>query len=62
MSIMTFLIIAAMLGVLASLVLGITSMARHGPVAHHTSSEWMSARVGFQAIALALLITAIWLS
>ena len=61
MTIMTILIIAAILAVLASLGMGVASMAHNGPVGHHTSAEWMTARVVFQVIALGLILTAVWL-
>jgi hypothetical protein len=56
MSMMTFLIVLAMLGVVASLVFGIGAMANHGVVARHTSAQWMTLRVAFQALALALIV------
>jgi len=60
MSIMMVLIIAAALCAVASLVLGIAAMTSHGQVAHRTSSQWMTMRVTFQAIAIALVLLAIW--
>jgi hypothetical protein len=56
MSMMTFLIVAAMLGVVGSLVLGITAMANHGEVAHRSSADWMTMRVAFQALAVVLIL------
>jgi hypothetical protein len=59
MSMMTLLIIAAMLCVVGSLGLGIAAMANHGEVGHRTSAQWMTMRVVFQAVALALILLAL---
>jgi hypothetical protein len=59
MNMMTLLIIAAMLCVVASLGLGIAAMANHGEVAHRTSAQWMTMRVVFQGVALALILLAL---
>lgn len=59
MSMMAFLVSLAALCVVGSLVMGVAAMAQHGEVAHRTSDQWMSARVGFQALALALIIVAL---
>lgn len=56
MTMMTFLIIAAMLGVVGSLAFGVAAMASHGEVAHHSSAEWMTMRVAFQALAVVLIV------
>ena len=56
MSMMTFLIIAAMLGVVGSLGFGVAAMARHGEVGHRSSADWMTMRVAFQALALVLIV------
>ncbi|MDH3288937.1 MAG: HIG1 domain-containing protein [Betaproteobacteria bacterium] len=56
MTFMTAMVLAAAFVVALSLALGVTSMAKGGEVAHHTSGEWMVARVGLQALALALLL------
>jgi len=60
MNVMTLLIIAAALCVVGSLGLGIAAMANDGAVGHHTSAQWMTARVGFQALALALILLTLW--
>ncbi len=60
MSVMTFLIVAALSCVVASLGLGVTAMVRNGVVAHRTSEQWMTMRVAFQALAVALIILALW--
>lgn len=59
MNILTLLLIAALVGVVGSLVMGITAMAGDGQVGHRTSAQWMTMRVVFQAIALALLLLAL---
>lgn len=59
MSMMTVLILLAIAGVVASLVSGIATMAHHGPVGHHSGEQWMFRRVGFQALALALILLAL---
>ncbi len=56
MSMMTFLIIASVLGVVGSLGFGIAAMAHHGAVLHRTSAQWMTMRVAFLALALVLVI------
>lgn len=59
MNIMVLLVIMAALCVLGSLVLGIAAMANHGSVAHRSSEQWMSMRVGFQGLALVLTLIAL---
>lgn len=59
MNIMTFFVVVAAACVLGSLVLGVASMASHGEIAHHNSDQWMMARVGFQGLALALILIAL---
>jgi hypothetical protein len=56
MNIMTLLIVTAVLCVIASLVLGLAAMAHHGEIGHRTSSQWMTMRVTFQAVALVLVL------
>jgi len=56
MSFMTAMVLAAAALVAISLIMGVASMAKGGEAAHHTSGEWMVARVGLQAVALALLL------
>ena len=56
MSMLTLLIIAAALGVVTSLGMGIAAMANHGVAGHRTSEQWMMLRVGFQALALGLIL------
>lgn len=56
MNIMSLLIGAALLGVIASLVMGLSAMTSDGTVGHRTSAQWMTMRVGFQAVALVLIL------
>ena len=56
MNIMSLLIGAALLGVVASLVMGLSAMTSDGAVGHRTSAQWMTMRVGFQAVALVLIL------
>ena len=56
MTIMTLLLLAALLGVVWSLAMGISAMASDGPVGHRTSEQWMTMRVVFQALALLLIV------
>jgi hypothetical protein len=58
MSILTAAIVVALLATIYSLVLGVSSMVKGGEVGHHTSQQWMIFRVGFQALAVVLLIIA----
>lgn len=59
MSVMTALVLAAMIATIGSLVAGIRSMATDGEVAHLNSAQWMVSRVGFQALALLLIVLAL---
>ena len=52
MNMITGFAIAAAVGAIVALVAGIGAMARNGEVAHLTSTQWMSWRVIWQAIAL----------
>jgi hypothetical protein len=56
MALMTFLILAAMLGVVGSLAFGVAAMAIHGQVGHRSSADWMTMRVAFQALAVVLIL------
>jgi Hypoxia induced protein conserved region len=60
MSMMTLLVIVAALCVVGSLALGVASMVSHGEVGHRTSAQWMTMRVAFQALALGLILLAVW--
>ena len=59
MNMMTALILAALFATIGSLVAGITSMATNGEVGHLRSEQWMGRRVGFQALALLLIVLAL---
>lgn len=59
MNMMTVLVIAAMLATIASLVAGVSAMATDDEVGHLRSEHWMNARVGFQALALLLIVLAL---
>jgi len=59
MNMMTALILAALFATVGSLVAGITSMATNGEVGHLRSEQWMGWRVGFQALALLLIVLAL---
>jgi membrane protein implicated in regulation of membrane protease activity len=61
MNAMTILIFLALAATVFSLISGITAMATHGEVGHHGSNDWMFRRVGFQALAVVLLIVAMLL-
>jgi len=56
---MTVMVLAATLLTVVALVAGVSAMASDGEVAHHTSGEWMIARVSLQGIAL-LLVLLLW--
>jgi membrane protein implicated in regulation of membrane protease activity len=58
MTVMTILIILALAATVFSLISGISAMATHAEVGRHSSNEWMFRRVGFQALAVVLLILA----
>ncbi len=60
MKIITLLVIAAVLATVVALIAGVSSMVKDGEVAHHTSEQWMAARVGLQAGAIALLAFALF--
>jgi hypoxia induced protein len=59
MSMITGLVLAAMFATIGSLIAGITSMATGHEVAHLNSAQWMGRRVGFQAVALLLIVIAL---
>ena len=59
MNMMTAFVLAALFATIGSLVAGITSMASNHEVAHLRSPQWMVRRVGFQALALLLIVIAL---
>ena len=62
MSFFTVVIVAAMLATVAALVTGISSMVTDRQVAHADSVHWMVRRVEFQAVAILLLLVAVYLA
>jgi hypothetical protein len=60
MTTLSYLIVAAMLATVGALVLGIASMAHGGEYDQRHSHQFMFARVGFQGIALVLLMIGLW--
>jgi hypothetical protein len=59
MSMITVMVLAALLATIGSLAAGITSMATNGEVGHQRSEQWMGWRVGFQAVALLFIVIAL---
>lgn len=53
------LIFVAVALTVISLVAGIVAMVSHGEVGHYESAHWMNWRVGFQALAVALVLMAL---
>ena len=45
MNLMTLLLVAALVGVVTSLAMGIAAMVSKGVVGHRTSAQWMTMRV-----------------
>jgi len=62
MTIMTALVIVALLATVAALVSGIVSMAHGGGFDQRHSHQIMFARVGLQGITLVALLIAFWLA
>ena len=58
MNMLTLAIVAAILATVMSLVFGVSTMASHKAIAHHTGEQWMFLRITFQAIAVVLLVLA----
>ena len=59
MKLLTVLIVLALIAVIASLAMGVISMTRGGEFDQQHSEQFMWARVGFQAVALVLLVIAL---
>ncbi len=55
MDLLTVMIMVAAFLTLVTLAGGVSAMATDGEIAHHTSGEWMFARVGAQALTLFLI-------
>ena len=62
MSLLTVAMLGALLAVVYSLVGGVSSMVAGREVGHHTSEQWMTMRIEFQALAVVLLLVAYALS
>ncbi|HJX17841.1 MAG TPA: twin transmembrane helix small protein [Acidiferrobacterales bacterium] len=62
MTLMTALVVVALLATVAVLVTGIVSMAHGGGFDQRHSHQIMFARVGLQGITLLLLLVAFWLA
>jgi hypothetical protein len=62
MTIMTTLVIVALLATVAALVSGIVSMAHGGGFDQRYSHQIMFARVGLQGVTLVALLIAFWLA
>jgi len=60
MKIITLLVIGALIATIVAMIAGISSMVKNGEVGHHTSEQWMAARVGLQAGAISLLALALF--
>ncbi|MBK5105865.1 MAG: twin transmembrane helix small protein [Burkholderiales bacterium] len=60
MSFFTMLVLAAMLATIVALASGISSMATDHEVGHLDSAHWMEWRVAFQAIAILLVLFAMY--
>jgi hypothetical protein len=62
MSFFTAVVLAAMLATFVALASGISSMVGDRQVAHADSVHWMARRVEFQAVAILLLLIAVYLA
>ncbi len=62
MKLLTILIVLALIAVIASLASGVISMMRGGEFDRQHSEQFMWARVGFQAVALVLLVIALYVA
>jgi hypothetical protein len=60
MSLLSLLIVLALLATIGALGAGITSMVRGGEFDREHSTQLMLARVGFQGVALVLLLVALY--
>jgi hypothetical protein len=60
MSLLTIVAVVALLATVYSFVCGVSSMATSTDVRHHTSEQWMIRRVAFQAVAVLLLLFALF--
>jgi len=62
MTIMTALIVTALVATIATLVTGVVSMAHGGRFDRRHSHQIMFARVGLQGVTLVVLLIAVWLA
>lgn len=62
MSLFTVVVLAAMFATVVALATGISSMVADRQVAHADSVHWMVRRVEFQAVAILLLLLAVYLA
>lgn len=60
MSFFTMVVLAAMLATVAALVTGLASMVANHQVGHADSVHWMIRRVEFQAVAILLVLVAVY--
>ena len=58
MNLVTIAMLVALMVVVYSLIGGVASMVAGREVGHHTSEQWMMMRIGFQALAVVLLLVA----
>jgi phosphatidylglycerophosphate synthase len=58
MNMFTWMVFAAVALTLLSLATGILAMLKDGEVGHYESAHWMNWRVGFQALAAAMVLMA----
>lgn len=61
MDLLTFVIILALLSTVVALLFGLTSLGQGGSFDKHFGTGFMWARVGLQALAVALLVVALLL-
>lgn len=59
MSIITAAIVLALAATVISLIFGVSTMATGHQIRHHTGEQWMFLRIGFQAVAVILVLLAI---
>jgi hypothetical protein len=62
MSFFTAVVLATMLATFVALATGISSMVADRQIAHADSVHWMARRVEFQAVAILLLLIAVYLA
>ena len=60
MDLITMFVIVTMLAAVGALASGVSAMATGGEVGHWTSIQWMTWRVGLQAVAFLLTLLALY--